>query len=114
MSQHRQGDMAMPPGPAADLVLVQPDFALGFLDVGLDGQATAGHASARRASDLVLIPSAAVDELLHRVRRGIARQRRFVAIVESVERQNGTQRSHLAELDALFASLQHRAFRRDL
>jgi len=37
-------------------------------------------------------------------------QRRFAAIVESVERQKARQRAHLAELDALFASLQHRAF----
>lgn len=41
-------------------------------------------------------------------------QRRFAAIVESVERQKARQRAHLAELDALFASLQHRAFRGEL
>ncbi|TAE78411.1 MAG: restriction endonuclease subunit S [Verrucomicrobia bacterium] len=41
-------------------------------------------------------------------------QRRFAAIVESVERQKAQQRAHLAELDALFASLQHRAFRGEL
>jgi type I restriction enzyme, S subunit len=38
------------------------------------------------------------------------RQRRFAAIVESVERQKARMRAHLAELDALFASLQSRAF----
>jgi type I restriction enzyme S subunit len=38
-------------------------------------------------------------------------QRRFAAIVESAERQKAAQRAHLAELDALFAALQHRAFR---
>lgn len=37
-------------------------------------------------------------------------QRRFAAIVESVERQKTRMRAHLAELDALFASLQSRAF----
>ena len=37
-------------------------------------------------------------------------QRRFAAIVESVERQKDRMRAHLAELDALFASLQSRAF----
>lgn len=41
-------------------------------------------------------------------------QRRFAAIVESVEQQKATQRAHLAELDTLFASLQSRAFRGDL
>ena len=41
-------------------------------------------------------------------------QRRFAAIVESVEQQKARQRAHLAELDTLFASLQSRAFRGDL
>jgi type I restriction enzyme S subunit len=41
-------------------------------------------------------------------------QQKFAAIVESIERQKTTQRAHLAELDALFASLQHRAFRGEL
>ena len=41
-------------------------------------------------------------------------QRRFAAIVESVERQKARQRAHLADLDALFASLQNRAFRGEL
>jgi type I restriction enzyme, S subunit len=38
-------------------------------------------------------------------------QRRFATIVESVERQKARMRAHLAELDALFASLQSRAFK---
>ena len=38
-------------------------------------------------------------------------QRRFAAIVNSVERQKASQRAHLAELDTLFVSLQSRAFR---
>lgn len=38
-------------------------------------------------------------------------QRRFATIVESVERQKIRMRTHMAELDALFASLQFRAFR---
>jgi type I restriction enzyme S subunit len=37
-------------------------------------------------------------------------QRRFAAIVESVEQQKTRLRAHLSELDALFASLQSRAF----
>ena len=37
-------------------------------------------------------------------------QRRFATIVESVERQKSRLRTHLAELDLLFASLQSRAF----
>ena len=41
-------------------------------------------------------------------------QHRFAAIVESIEQQRARQRAHLAELDALFASLQQRAFRADL
>ena len=41
-------------------------------------------------------------------------QHRFAAVVESVERQKADQRTHLAELDTLFASLQSRAFRGDI
>ena len=41
-------------------------------------------------------------------------QRRFAAIVESVEQQKARMRAHLTELDALFASLQHRAFNGEL
>ena len=41
-------------------------------------------------------------------------QHRLAAIVESVEQQKASQRAHLAELDTLFASLQHRTFRGDL
>jgi type I restriction enzyme, S subunit len=41
-------------------------------------------------------------------------QQKFAAIVESIERQKTTQRAHLAELDALFAALQHHAFRGEL
>ena len=41
-------------------------------------------------------------------------QHRFAAIVESIEQQKANQRTHLSELDTLFASLQSRAFRGDL
>ena len=41
-------------------------------------------------------------------------QRRFAAIAKSVERQKTQQGKHLTELDALFASLQQRAFKGDL
>jgi len=41
-------------------------------------------------------------------------QRRFAAVVESVEEQRAYLCTHLAELDALFLSLQHRAFCGDL
>ena len=44
----------------------------------------------------------------------ISLQRRFVAVVESVELQKTRQRAHMAELDTLFASLQSRAFRGEL
>lgn len=42
------------------------------------------------------------------------RQRRFATIVEAVEKQKYRLRAHLAELDTLFASLQHRAFNGEL
>ena len=41
-------------------------------------------------------------------------QHRFATIVESVEHQKASQRTHLDELDTLFASLQSRAFQGDL
>ena len=41
-------------------------------------------------------------------------QRRFAAIVESIEQQKASQSAHLAELDTLFASLQQRAFNGEL
>ena len=41
-------------------------------------------------------------------------QSRFAAVVESVEQQRARQRTHLTELDTLFASLQSRAFQGDL
>lgn len=41
-------------------------------------------------------------------------QRRFASIVESVEAQKARMRAHLEELDALFASLQARAFNGEL
>ena len=41
-------------------------------------------------------------------------QRRFAAIVDSVEQQKARLRTHLADLDALFASLQSRAFNGEL
>ena len=44
----------------------------------------------------------------------LAEQRRFATIVESVERQKTRLRTHLAELDSLFASLQSRAFNGEL
>lgn len=41
-------------------------------------------------------------------------QTRFATIVEAVEKQKDRLRAHLAELDTLFASLQHRAFNGEL
>lgn len=41
-------------------------------------------------------------------------QRRFSAIVKSVEQQKARLRAYLSELDALFASLQARAFNGEL
>ncbi|MCP4305673.1 MAG: hypothetical protein GY788_12500 [bacterium] len=41
-------------------------------------------------------------------------QHRFASIVESVGRQKTRLRTHLTELDTLFASLQHRAFNGEL
>lgn len=44
----------------------------------------------------------------------LALQREFARRVEAVERMKAAQRASVAELDALFASLQHRAFRGEL
>ena len=41
-------------------------------------------------------------------------QTRFASIVESIEHQKARLQSHLAELDALFSSLQSRAFNGEL
>ena len=41
-------------------------------------------------------------------------QQRFAAIVESIEQQKARMRTHLEELDTLFASLQSRAFNGEL
>ena len=41
-------------------------------------------------------------------------QHHFADIVESIRQQRARQRTYLAELDALFTSLQHRAFRMNL
>ncbi|WP_420447258.1 restriction endonuclease subunit S [Candidatus Palauibacter sp.] len=41
-------------------------------------------------------------------------QHRFAAVVAAIEQQRASQRTHLAELDSLFASLQSHAFRGDL
>lgn len=44
----------------------------------------------------------------------ISLQREFARRVAAVEKLKATQRTALAELDALFASLQHRAFQGEL
>jgi type I restriction enzyme S subunit len=44
----------------------------------------------------------------------ISLQREFARRVRAVERLKAAQRASLAELDALFATLQHRAFRGEL
>ena len=41
-------------------------------------------------------------------------QSRFASIVEAIERQKARQHLHLAEIDALLASLQIRAFNGEL
>lgn len=41
-------------------------------------------------------------------------QRAFAARVAEINQLKGYHRAHLAKLDALFASLQHRAFRGEL
>ena len=53
------------------------------------------------------------NELMRKsVRLGFlaALQEKFAVVVEKIEAQKARQRVHLAELDALFASLQDRAF----
>jgi len=44
----------------------------------------------------------------------IALQRAFAAHVAEIDKLKAQHRAHLAKLDALFASLQHRAFRGEL
>ena len=41
-------------------------------------------------------------------------QRAFARRISAVERSKATQRASLVEIDALFASLQHRAFQGEL
>ncbi|KPF93488.1 hypothetical protein IP81_04360, partial [Novosphingobium sp. AAP83] len=41
-------------------------------------------------------------------------QKKFVALVDAANRSKATQAAHCAELDKLFQSLQHRAFRGEL
>src|SRR3954466_15704748 len=41
--EHRQGDVSVPTGPGADLVLVEPDLALGRLEALLSGPARPRH-----------------------------------------------------------------------
>ncbi len=56
-------------------------------------------------------------ELLSRIRvpvPAIELQREFARRVAAVEKLKAAQRASLTELDALFASLQHRAFRGEL
>src|SRR5690348_16310198 len=43
VGHHREGDVAMPTGPEAHLVLVEPSFALRLLDALLDGVARRGN-----------------------------------------------------------------------
>jgi hypothetical protein len=43
MRQHRQRDVAMPAGPRAHFVLIQPDLALGGFKTRLDGPACARY-----------------------------------------------------------------------
>lgn len=67
---------------------------------------TAGHGTKRfdaEAMKKILVPLPPLDL-----------QRRFATIVEAVEKQKDRLRAHLAELDTLFASLQHRAFNGEL
>jgi type I restriction enzyme S subunit len=53
-------------------------------------------------------------ENLEIVRPPLPLQQSFAAAVEAIEKQKARHREHLAGLDALFASLQHRAFRGEL
>ena len=53
-------------------------------------------------------------EILHVTVPPIELQREFARRVRAVEKLKTAQRASLAELDALFASLQHRAFRGEL
>lgn len=93
-----------------DTQLVLPEFLVSFFNSGpgmhliggITVEATRSRFGLRDLKGLAMnIPS-------------LELQRRFAAIVGSIEQQKTTQRTHLAELDTLFASLQSRAFRGDL
>lgn len=88
-----------------------PSFVSAFLNT--DGGSRRLKGESRTTSGLNTIS-------VEKVRRALiplpplSLQRRFAAIAESVEQQKARMRAHLTELDALFASLQSRAFNGEL
>ena len=80
-------------------------FALGFCKTQMIGNSS--------ATTLPILNKSGFSKV-EMLKPPLPLQQKFAAIVESVERQKAAQRAHLAELDALFAALQHRAFRGEL
>jgi type I restriction enzyme S subunit len=96
-------------------VLVKGDLlAREFLWCLLRGNHFLGYAA--EFSNRANIPKINRDQFLgySAICPPITLQREFARRVTAVEKLKTTQRAALAELDALFASLQHRAFRGDL
>jgi type I restriction enzyme S subunit len=88
--------------------LLEPRFLFAFLDLYVSELRKQAIGGVIKYIKLPYLTDAIIQLPL------LIEQQRFTAIVESVERQKAAQRAHLAELDALFAALQHRAFRGEL
>lgn len=75
VGEHRQGDVPVPAGIRADLVLVEPDFALGLLEATLDSPAPAcdPHEIAQRRTGRRV---GQVEGRLVRIGKGTAHQKR--------------------------------------
>ena len=88
--------------------LLEPRFLFAFLDLYVSELRKQAIGGVIKYIKLPYLADAIIQLPL------LKEQQRFTAIVESIERQKTTQRAHLAELNALFAALQHRAFRGEL
>ena len=96
-------------------------LALLEIDISLDRDFLYGLFEMMRDRLLTLAPEGTQKNLNTKIVKAIEipippieLQREFACRVEAVERLKVSQRAHLVELDALFASLQYRAFRGEL
>ena len=76
----------------------------------------AGYRAAARSVDGSAAPHVNIREIIAFRLPGppLGLQRRFASRIVAVDKLRGTQHATLAELDALFGSLQHSAFRGEL